>query len=93
MWTQIRAGFTRALLHAPNSGRTSPSQETLSARERTLIVVELMPHFPLVGLLRTAGPPRSSVYDQQKALQAGEKHCELKLKIREIFNRAGGRLR
>lgn len=54
-------------------------------------MIELRPHFPLAGLLRTAGLPRSSFYYQQKALQAGDRHCELKTKIREIFSRHRGR--
>lgn len=54
-------------------------------------MIELRPHFPLVGLLRTAGLPRSSFYYQQKALEAGDKHCDLRTKIREIFDRHRGR--
>lgn len=54
-------------------------------------MIELRPHFPLAGLLRTARLARSSFYYQQKALQASDKHCDLKTKIREIFNRHRGR--
>ena len=54
-------------------------------------MIELRPHFSLAGLLRTAGLPRSSFYYQQKALQAADKHGELKVRIREIFNRHRGR--
>jgi len=54
-------------------------------------VLELRPQFPLVDLLRAAGLARSSFYYQLKALQAGDKHGELKSKIREIFNRHRGR--
>lgn len=54
-------------------------------------MIELRPHFPLAGLLRTAGLPRSSFYYQQKALEANDKHCNLKTKIREIFARHRGR--
>lgn len=54
-------------------------------------MIELRPHFPLCGLLRTAGLPRSSLYDQQRALKTIDKHCDLKNTIREIFDRHRGR--
>lgn len=54
-------------------------------------MIELRPHFPLAGLLRTAGLARSSFYYQQKAVQASDKHCDLKTMIREIFDRHRGR--
>ena len=54
-------------------------------------MIELRPHFPLSGLLRTAGLPRSSFYYQQKTLKTIDKHCDLKTKIREIFDRHRGR--
>jgi putative transposase len=54
-------------------------------------VLELRPHFPLAGLLQIAGLARSSFYYQQKALQAIDKHCDLKTRIREIFNGHRGR--
>ena len=54
-------------------------------------MIELRPTFPLAGLLRIAGLARSSFYYQQKALEAGDKHCDLKTNIREIFNRHRGR--
>ncbi|RST46366.1 IS3 family transposase, partial [Variovorax sp. MHTC-1] len=54
-------------------------------------MIELRPHFPLSGLLRTAGLPRSSFYYQQEALKTIDKHCDLKIKIREIFDRHRGR--
>jgi transposase InsO family protein len=54
-------------------------------------VLELRQSFPLADLLRSAGLARSSFYYQQKALQAGDKHCDLKVKICELFNRHRGR--
>lgn len=45
-------------------------------------MLELRPHFPLVGLLRTAGLARSSFYYQLEALQASDKYGNLKNKIR-----------
>lgn len=54
-------------------------------------MIELRPHFPLAGLLRTACLPRSSFYYQQKALKTIDRHCDLKSKIREIFDRHRGR--
>lgn len=67
------------------------NQVALGARERTLIVLELRPHFPLADLLRAAELARSSFYYQLKVLRTGDKHCDLKAKIREIFSRHKGR--
>lgn len=54
-------------------------------------MLELRPHFPLADLLHAAELARSSFYYQVKALGTGDKHCDLKAKIREIFNRHKGR--
>ena len=54
-------------------------------------MLELRPHFPLAGLLRTAGLARSSFYYQRKALEATDKHSDLKARIRDIFKRHRGR--
>jgi putative transposase len=54
-------------------------------------VVELRQHFPLFGLLRLAGLPRSTFYYQQKALQSEDRDIELKDRIRAIFKRHKGR--
>lgn len=54
-------------------------------------MLELRPHFPLAGLLQTAGLARSSFYYQRKALEATDKHSDLKARIRDIFNRHRGR--
>lgn len=54
-------------------------------------MLELRPHFPLADLLRAAELARSSFYYQLKALGTGDRHCDLKAKIREIFNRHKGR--
>lgn len=54
-------------------------------------MIELRPHFPLSGLLRTAGLPRSGFYYQQRALKSIDKHCDLRTKIREIFDLHRGR--
>jgi putative transposase len=54
-------------------------------------VLELRPQFPLAGLLRVAGLARSTFYYQQKALAGEDKHRELRVAIREIFERHKGR--
>jgi len=54
-------------------------------------VLELRPHFHLADLLRVAELARSSFYYQLTALGVGDKHCDLKAKIREIFDRHKGR--
>jgi putative transposase len=54
-------------------------------------VVELRQHFPLCGLLRLAGLPRSTFYYQHKALQSEDKDVDLKDRIRAIFKRHKGR--
>ncbi|EWS64513.1 hypothetical protein Y695_02241 [Hydrogenophaga sp. T4] len=54
-------------------------------------MLELRPHFPLADLLRAAELARSSFYYQLKVIRTGDKRCDLKAKIREIFNRHKGR--
>lgn len=54
-------------------------------------MLELRPHFPLAGLLRVAGLARSTFYYQQKAIASEDKHRELRIAIREIFERHKGR--
>ena len=54
-------------------------------------MLELRQQFPLLGLLRVAGLPRSTFYYQQKALEVEDKHAELKARIRTIFKRRKGR--
>ncbi|MFM9925393.1 IS3 family transposase [Variovorax sp. H27-G14] len=69
----------------------SSNQVALGAREKTLLVLELRPHFPLANLLRAAEMARSSFYYQLGALRKGDKHYDLKAKIRDGFNRHKGR--
>lgn len=52
---------------------------------------ELRQEYPIVGLLKLAKLPRSTFYYQLKALQADDKHKQLKAKIRTVFNRHKGR--
>lgn len=54
-------------------------------------MLELRQWFSLPALLRFAGLARSSFYYQQKALQAHDKHVELRARIREIFTHHRGR--
>jgi putative transposase len=54
-------------------------------------VQELRQQFPLAGLLKLAKLPRSTFYYQQKQLQAGDKHQQLKAQIRTLFVRHKGR--
>ena len=54
-------------------------------------MLELRQRFPLLGLLRLAGLPRSTFYYQQKALRLEDKHSDLKTQIRAIFERHKGR--
>lgn len=53
-------------------------------------MLELRQHFPLAGLLRIAGLPRSTFYYQQRALACDDKHQDLKTSIRTIFDRHKG---
>jgi hypothetical protein len=55
------------------------------------VVLELKLQFPLDGLLEVAGLARSTFYYQVKALQAPEKHGELKQHIQAICARHKGR--
>jgi len=54
-------------------------------------VLELRQHFPLTDLLRLADLPRSTFYYQRRAVNAPDKHGELKTKICQIFDRHKGR--
>jgi putative transposase len=54
-------------------------------------VLELRQNFVLSDLLRFAGLARSTFYYQQGVVQALDKHCELKKKISQIFERHKGR--
>jgi len=54
-------------------------------------VQELRQQYPLDGLLKVAGLPRSTFYYRQKALLAGDKHKSLKDRITSIFTRHKGR--
>ncbi|WP_141717173.1 IS3 family transposase [Burkholderia cenocepacia] len=76
----------------PKKARCLGSGErSATAKERTLIVLELRQHYPLAGLLQLAGLARSTFYYQQRTLQRGDKYADLKLKIRELFERHKGR--
>ncbi|WP_333995559.1 hypothetical protein [Burkholderia orbicola] len=54
-------------------------------------MLELRQHYPLAGLLQLAGLAPSTFYYQQRTLQRGDKYADLKLKIRELFDRHKGR--
>lgn len=54
-------------------------------------MLELRQQYPLAGLLQVAGLARSTFYYQQKLLQRGDKYADLKVKIRELFDRHKGR--
>ncbi|ENN8040400.1 IS3 family transposase [Pseudomonas aeruginosa] len=62
----------------------------MSVEERTRIVLELRPQFPLAGLLKLAGLARSTFYYQRKALSREDKQLGLRDAIREIFERNRG---
>lgn len=47
--------------------------------------------YPLAGLLKLAGLARSTFYYQQRALLVADKHAELKVRIRSVFDRHKGR--
>lgn len=53
-------------------------------------MLELRQQFPLTGLLRVAGLPRSTFYYQCQAIAEGDRHAELKTKICAIFNKHRG---
>lgn len=52
---------------------------------------ELRQQFPIAGLLKIAGLARSTFYYQQKSLLVGDKHAQLKNRIRIVFERHKGR--
>ena len=53
-------------------------------------MLELRQHFPIAGLLKVAGLPRSTFYYQQKALQTIDKHAALRTRILALFERHKG---
>ena len=63
----------------------SSVQGTISAQDRTLIVLELRQQFPLVGLLQVAGLHRSTFYYQRRLLAGEDRHEELRTRIKAIF--------
>lgn len=52
---------------------------------------ELRQQYPLAGLLKLAKLPRSTFYYQQALLLNGDKHQQLKERIRAVFNHHKGR--
>jgi putative transposase len=54
-------------------------------------VQELRQQFPIDGLLKLAGLPRSTFYYQQQALQKTDKYQQLKEQIRTLFDAHRGR--
>jgi putative transposase len=54
-------------------------------------VLELRQQYPLAALLELAGLARSTFYYQQKALQADDKHAQLKASIQAIYEHHKGR--
>lgn len=53
-------------------------------------MLALRQHYPLAGLLQLASLARSTFYNQQRTLQREDKYADLKLKIRELFDRHKG---
>lgn len=74
----------------PKSEGLGSQQAGISVEERTRIVLELSPQFPLAGLLKLAGLARSTFYYQRKALSGEDKQLGLRDAIREIFERNRG---
>jgi putative transposase len=56
-----------------------------------LIVLELRHQYRLAGLLQVSGLARSTFYYQQKLLQSSDKYADLKVRIRDLFERHKGR--
>ncbi|UGQ44989.1 IS3 family transposase [Massilia endophytica] len=61
------------------------------SRQKAQVVQELRQQYPIAGLLKLAKLPRSTFYYQQKVLQGGDKHAQVKEQIKTIFNRHQGR--
>ncbi|MNK87576.1 Integrase core domain protein [compost metagenome] len=54
-------------------------------------MLELRQQYPLAGLLKAADLARSTFYYQQKVVNAGDKHAELKARIRAVYTCHRGR--
>ena len=64
--------------------------ESLTNKEKAILIDALKTTFPLNDLLEYLGLPRSSYYYQKKALSAPDKYAHLRRLVREEFEAEGG---
>lgn len=65
--------------------RLAGGRTDLSNREKTAIIAQLSPDFPVPVLLEAAAIPHSTYYYNKKRLNAPDKYADLKAEITEIF--------
>ncbi|WP_347468663.1 IS3 family transposase [Burkholderia stagnalis] len=84
--------YLRAEVAYPKKARCAAAgEEASSAKEKAQIVRELRQRHPVAALLKAAGLARSTFYYQLKALDIGDRHADLKAKIRMVFEHHKGR--
>ncbi|WP_176072242.1 IS3 family transposase [Paraburkholderia mimosarum] len=84
--------YLRAEVAYPKKARCAvKGRKPDSAKEKTQIVNGLRTRYPLAALLKIAGLARSTFYYQLRALEAGERHVELKATIRAVYEHHKGR--
>ncbi|MFM0335568.1 IS3 family transposase [Paraburkholderia fungorum] len=84
--------YLRAEVAYPKKARCPASgEEAGRAKEKAQIVQELRQHHPMPALLKAAGLARSTFYYQLSVPDAGERHKDLKTRIKTVYERHKGR--
>ncbi|MCA8038070.1 MULTISPECIES: IS3 family transposase [Burkholderia] len=83
--------YLRAEVAYPKKARCAAGEEAGSAKEKAQIVRELRQHHPVAALLKAAGLARSTFYYQLGTLNVGDRHADLKARIRAVFDHHKGR--
>ncbi|WP_156923786.1 IS3 family transposase [Burkholderia sp. WSM2232] len=84
--------YLRAEVAYPKKARCPASgEEAGRAKEKTQIVQALRDQHPMAALLKAAGLARSTFYYQLKVLEDGDRHAELKTRIRAVYEHHKGR--
>ncbi|WP_438819612.1 IS3 family transposase [Mycoavidus cysteinexigens] len=83
--------FTHGECISKKARSLDSSEQKISTKQKTQIVLELRQQYPIMGLLKVAGLARSTFYYQLNGLQKIDKYATLKAKIKTIFTYHKGR--
>ncbi|HDR9528099.1 TPA: IS3 family transposase, partial [Burkholderia stabilis] len=84
--------YLRAEVAYPKKARCAAAiKGASSAKEKAQIVRELRQCHPIAALLKAADLARSTFYYQLKVLDAGDRHADLKARIRTVYEHHQGR--